>query len=130
MNPARLNLTYLLFGEAFSRDKYSDKIPDKIEDTLYCLYTEDHSKGYTTILGCKVNSLTDIPDDKVGKNITTGNHSKRTVKGNLNEGLVFIESLQIWKTDLKRSFTTDYEVYGPKAPNLENTEVEIFLAID
>ena len=50
-------------------------------------------------------------------------------KGSLNEGVVYQTWDKIWKSDLNRSYTADFEVYGKKAQNPENAEVEIFVAI-
>jgi predicted transcriptional regulator YdeE len=40
-------------------------IPNKIDTTIYSLYTDyekDHTKPYTTILGCKVENIDHIPE--------------------------------------------------------------------
>ena len=54
----------------FITNGLADKIPNKIDTSIYCIYTEyekDHTKPYTTILGCKVSDLLTIPDGMVGK---------------------------------------------------------------
>ena len=43
--------------------------------------------------------------------------------------MVFGEWTKIWNSDLVRTFTADFEVYGEKAQNPENAEVDIFVAI-
>ena len=108
------------------------KIPNKVDETIYCLYTDyekDHTTPYTTILGCAVNTLADIPKEMVFKTIEVANYQKYTAKGNLNEGIVFNEWMKIWNSDLDRAYTTDYEVYGVKAGDMENAEVDIFIAL-
>ena len=65
----------------------------------------------------------------VGKTFTGGQYSLRTAKGNILQGMVFNEWLQIWNSDLPRIFTADFEVYGAKAQNPEAAEVDIFVAI-
>ena len=37
--------------------------------------------------------------------------------------------MKIWNSDLDRSFTSDFEIYGEKAQNPETAEVDIFIAI-
>lgn len=108
------------------------KIPNKVDDTLYCIYSDyekDYTKPYTTFLGCKVDNLENIPDGLTGKLIGGGNYTTFTAKGNLNEGIVVQEWMKIWSSDLDRAYTADIEVYGEKAQNPENAEVDILIAI-
>lgn len=116
----------------FMAEGIMEKIPNKISTDIYCIYTDyekDHTKPYTTFLGCNVSSLEQIPDGLTGKQINTGNYIKRSAKGNILQGLVFNEWLKIWNSDIPRIFTADFEVYGEKAQNPENAEVDIFIAV-
>jgi len=116
----------------FMSEGILQQIPDKVENSIYCLYTDyesDHTKPYTTILGCKVNGLKNIPEGMVGKTVAAGNYNKRTVTGNLLQGLVYNEWLKIWNAALPRIYTTDFEVYGDKLLNPESAEVAIFIAV-
>jgi len=116
----------------FMSEGIMEKIPGKIDATIYCLYTDyekDHTKPYTTILGCKVENLDNIPHGMVGKTIGEGKYSKQLAKGNILQGMVFNEWKKIWTSDLQRTFTIDFEVYGEKAQNPQNAEVDIFIAV-
>lgn len=116
----------------FMVESVAEKIPNKVDETIYCLYTDyekDHTTPYTTILGCAVSTLAAIPEGMVAKSIEVANYQKYTAKGSLNEGIVFNEWVKIWNSDLDRAYTTDYEVYGVKAGNMENAEVDIFIAL-
>ena len=117
----------------FMSEGIIEKIPNKTESTIYCIYTDyekDHTKPYTTILGCPVSSLTHIPDGMVGKAINEASYIKYVAKGNLQHGIVYNEWVKIWNADLPRIFTTDFEVYGANARNTDNAEVDIFIAIN
>ncbi|RZK43891.1 MAG: AraC family transcriptional regulator [Pedobacter sp.] len=119
--------------EVFLSENIADKIPNKIDSSIYCLYTDyekDHLHPYTTILGCKVENLSAIPASMVGKTISSGQYETIPIKGELSEGLVFKEWQQIWASDRARAYTTDFEVYFAKAPEDGQNEVEINLAID
>ncbi len=119
--------------QSFISENIAEQIPNKIDSAIYCLYTayeKDHTKPYTTILGCSVANLTDIPKNMVGKTIEEANYTKYVAKGNLAEGIVYNEWLKIWNEDISRAFTTDFEVYGEKAQNSEDAEVEIFIALN
>ncbi|MES2518202.1 MAG: GyrI-like domain-containing protein [Bacteroidota bacterium] len=119
--------------QKFMSEGILEKIPNKIDHSLYCIYTDyekDHTKPYTTLLGCKVESLDNIPNGMVGKRFAEGNYHKITAQGNILQGMVFNEWLKIWNSDLPRSFKADFEIYGEKAQNPENAEVDIFISID
>ncbi len=116
----------------FMSEGILEKIPNKIDNTLYCIYTnyeKDHTKPYTTILGCKVSTLDLIPAEMVGKEIESSNYDMRTAKGNIFQGFVFGEWVKIWNSDLKRTYTADFEVYDERTQNPENAEVDIFISV-
>ncbi|OPC03343.1 transcriptional regulator [Elizabethkingia ursingii] len=116
----------------FMTEGIMDQIPNKADHATYCIYTDyekDYTKPYTTILGCKVDNLDTIPEGMVGKIIETSDYSKQTTKGNLTEGIVYNEWLKIWDTGLDRSYTADFEIYGEKAQDRENAEVDIYVAV-
>lgn len=119
--------------DKFISEGIAEKIPNKINHSIYSVYTDyekDHTKPYTTILGCAVESLDLIPEGMIGKVIETASYEKFIAKGNLNNGIVINEWIKIWNSDLNRSFTSDFEIYGEKAQNPENAEVDIFIAIN
>ena len=116
----------------FMSEGIAEKIPNKIDSAVYSLYTDyekDHTKPYTTILGCKVTNLDSIPEGMVGKTIAASSYEKFVAKGNLMDGIVYNEWINIWSADIPRAFTADFEVYGEKAKNPEQAEVDIFIAI-
>jgi predicted transcriptional regulator YdeE len=116
----------------FLSEKIIEKIPNKINQEMYSVYTDyegDYTKPYTMILGCKVESLDQIPKGMVGKEFEGGKYQKIIAKGDITKGIVVQEWLKIWSSDLKRAYTADFEVYGEKAQNSKNAEVEIFVAI-
>lgn len=109
-----------------------NSIPNKIDNTIYSIYTDyekDHTKPYTTVLGCQVENLDNIPEGMVGYSFDGGDYLKFTTKGDLSKGLVINEWLKIWDMDLGRVFSADFEVYGEKAQNPSGAEVDIFIAV-
>ena len=116
----------------FMSENILQKIPNKVDNTIYCMYTEyekDHTKPYTTLLGCKVEHLNNIPTGMVGKTVEGGNYIKQTAKGNLMQGALANAWIKIWNANFSRRYTADFEVYGEKAQNPENAEVDIFIAV-
>lgn len=121
-----------LWGK-FMSERISEKIPNKIDETIFSIYTNyesDHTKPYDTILGCKVSTLENIPDGMVGQSFDGGTYGKFVSKGDLTKGVVFGTWSEIWKKDLDRVFTADFELYGEKAQNLTDAEVEVLVAIN
>ncbi|MDB5119979.1 MAG: araC [Sphingobacteriales bacterium] len=117
----------------FLSNQTSDKIPNKVDSSLYSVYTDyekDYTKPYTTLLGCKVSSLENIPEGMSGKEIKGGTYVKFTATGNLNEGIVFKEWVSIWDSDLKRNYSADFEVYGERSQDPTDVEVDIFVSVE
>ncbi|PRB06179.1 AraC family transcriptional regulator [Chryseobacterium sp. MYb7] len=109
-----------------------NSIPNKIDNTIYSIYTDyekDHTKPYTTVLGCEVENLDDIPEGMVGYSFDGGDYLKFTVKGDVSKDLVINEWIKIWNMDLGRTFTADFEVYGKKSQNPLDAEIDIFIAV-
>ena len=116
----------------FMTEGIQQKIPGKISKEIFCIYTDyekDHTKPYTTILGCKVESLDFVPENMVGKTVEAADYEKIIAEGNLTEGIVYNKWLEIWNSDLDRIFTADFEVYGEKVQDPKNAEVDIYIAI-
>jgi len=114
--------------DRFISEGIADQIPDKVDRTVYSVYTEyegDFTKPYTTVLGCNVNSLDIIPEGMKGIVIEKGTYIKRTA--DLDK--VYEEWTKIWNADIPRVYTTDFEVYGDKAQNPEGPKVDIFIAV-
>lgn len=120
-----------LWGK-FISENVLGAIPNKIDSTVYSIYTEyesDHTKPYTTILGCRVENLKDIPKGMIGKSFDGGSYVKLSAKGDLMKGLIVNKWREIWKMDLDRVFTADYEVFGEKAQNPADAEIDFLIAI-
>ncbi|BFM42903.1 hypothetical protein CFS9_15440 [Flavobacterium sp. CFS9] len=116
----------------FMSEGILQKIPNKTSNAIYCVYTDyekDYTRPYTTILGCVVENLNDIPEGMVAKTISGVHYQKFTAKGNLADGIVIKEWMKIWNSDLDRLYTEDFEIYGEQAQNPEDAIVDIFIAI-
>jgi predicted transcriptional regulator YdeE len=118
--------------QRFMSENVISKIPNKIDNTVYSLYTEyesDHTKPYTTILGCKVENLDNLPNGMVGKSFDGGTYSKTTAKGDLMQGLVVHQWSKIFEMELDRTYDADFEIFGEKAQNPTDAEVEFYVGI-
>jgi predicted transcriptional regulator YdeE len=118
--------------EKFFSENIMASIPNKMNDAIYCIYTDyelDYTRPYTTILGCRTDSLDDIPDGLSGKAVPAGKYGIFTAEGKMEEGIVYEEWKKIWGTDLPRAYTADFEIYGDESRNPEHAKVGIFVAL-
>ncbi len=116
----------------FYSENIAEKIPNKESLEILSIYTDyksDYTEDYTTIIGMKVSSLENIPAGLVGREFKNETFEKFIAKGKMPNAVVDTW-LEIWKKDkeLNRKYTYDFEVYGEKSQNGDNSEVEIYIA--
>lgn len=120
--------------EEFYTQNVPGKIPNKINDEIYSIYTDyesDYTGSYTCVIGMKVASLDQIPDGLIGREFKGGKYHKFLAKGQMPMAVLGTWQ-DIWKKDkeLNRKYTADFEVYGQNSKKGENSEVAIYLAIE
>ena len=116
----------------FVNEEIMSKIPYKVDDTIYAVYTDyesDHTGYYTAVLGCRITKSDMIPEGMICKKIEGGSYQKYTAKGDLTKNAVVEVWSEIWASDVKRAYTADFEVYGEKASDPTNGEADIFIAL-
>lgn len=117
--------------ERFYREAVQNKIPNKVSNeviALYCDYEKDHTRPYSCVIGCPVDSFEQIPPGMVGKMVPASTCALFQTSGPFPQSLVDTWNT-IWKSHLKRSYTVDYEVYGEKFLS-PLKEVDILIAIE
>jgi predicted transcriptional regulator YdeE len=120
-----------LFGK-FMGQNNPEKIPNKISGDIYCVYTDyesDYNGPYTAIVGCKVSSLKDIPSGMIGKTIPDSKYQVYKSTGKLSISLAKTWE-GIWNTDINRRYSADFDIYGEKAADFENAEVDTYVAVN
>jgi predicted transcriptional regulator YdeE len=120
-----------LWGQ-FHSDQLFDKIPNKFNNDIYSIYTDyksNFTEEYTTIIGLRVNSLDTIPEGLIGREFPADNFVKFIAKGQMPKAIIDTWA-NIWERDieLNRKYSYDFELYGDKCQNGENSEVEIYIA--
>lgn len=121
------NLWHRIFKEGII-----GKISDKSGEEMYGVYFDyegDHTQSYGYIVGCKVESLEDLPEGIDSVVIKSGNYAHLVAKGKIPDCIVEMWQ-SIWKLDLNRAYGTDFEVYGPKSQDDENAEVDVYLSLE
>lgn len=118
--------------QRFFAENILEKIPNKDSREIYAIYTDyesDHTKADTLILGAKVSEIgMKAPEGLVAHTIPSQSYAVVTAKGPMPQALV--QGWQdIWKSDLKRKFTTDFERYDEKSQQGDQSKVKIYLAV-
>jgi predicted transcriptional regulator YdeE len=120
-----------LFGN-FVGQNIMEKIPNKMTEDIYCVYTNyetDFNGPYTTIIGCKVSSLKDIPTGLIGKTIPDSKYEVYRSTGKLSISLAKTWE-GIWNSEINRRYSADFDIYGEKARDYENAEVDTYVAVN
>lgn len=118
--------------DRFMSEDIVSKIPNKASLDVYGIYTEyegDFTQPYTTMIGCRVTSLDNIPDGLIGLTIEAANYEKVTAKGKLSDDIVFNKWNEIWQSNMDRAYLADFEIYGEKSIDVDNAEVDIFISV-
>lgn len=131
-DPGKAELDIPTLWEQFFAQDIKNKIPNKTDNSIYCVYTDyegDHTQPYRVLLGCIVSSIDEIPEGMLAHRINKGKFHKFTATGDIKDNIVYKEWLNIWKSDLDRTFQSDFELYDERSQDLSNAEVDIFIGI-
>ena len=108
------------------------QIPNKVSAeviALYCDYEGDHTAPYSVVIGCPVSSIDIIPEGMVAKTIPSSSYAVFCAIGEYPTSLIETWG-NIWKqSDLKRTYTGDFELYGDKFLSGSPKELEVFIAV-
>lgn len=116
--------------EQFHRERLAEKIPVRINHDLLAVYTDyegDYTKPFTYIIGCEVKNLNSIPEGMIGIEIPPSKYALFTAKGEFPKSMM-ITWQNIWHSGIKRSYTTDFEIYTSDFNPQNNPEVRIYIA--
>lgn len=117
--------------EYFFKNKIIEKIPNKLSEDIYCIYTDYESdfKGkYKTIIGCRVSESNNIPENLIKINIAASKYNKFVSKGEIQEAVSNTWN-HIWSTNYPRTYLADFDIYTPKSLDPNLPEVETYLSI-
>lgn len=117
--------------ERFFKENIPAKIPNKLNGHILAVYTDyegDYSKPYSWILGCEVSSLDDVPAGLVGKIIPKAKYAVFTTQGAFPQGLIAAWQA-VWKSNLSRSYTSDFELYRSNFNPQNNPEIQLYIGI-
>jgi len=117
----------------FMSEQILAKIPNKVDNNIYSIYTEyagDYMQPYTTLIGCKVAHLEEIPSGMRGMKFASGVYRKFSASSNMTaDNSVGKVWYNIWQSDLDRAYTQDFDIYDTQAPDPSNAAVDIYVAV-
>lgn len=119
-----------LWEQFFSED-VRGKIADKMAEDIYAVYSDyegDYMQPYTCTIGFKVTDSFVLPEGMVEVRVPKQLHQVFHAHGKLPDA-VGEEWMKIWGLDINRAYQADFEVYGEKAANPENGEVDIYIGL-
>ncbi len=119
-----------LWGQ-FEKQQIYSKIPNKVNNEIVAVYFDyegDYTEPFSYMIGCEVTDGTEAPEGMKKITIPKSKYRKFLAKGKMPDCIGEVWH-QIWGTELDRPYTYDFEVYGEKSQDLENAEVEVFIAV-
>ena len=117
-----------LWNDLYQKGVYQN-IKDKANEKavgLYSDYEGDMNGDYDVTIGCSVNSTDNIPQNTVVKVIPAGRYAKFVVHGHMQKAVCEFWQ-ELWKMDLDRKYTADFEEYQDDC--IDNTEIHIYIAL-
>lgn len=120
----------MVLWSRFQTENLLDRIPNQLSSDIYSVYTDyesDHTGKYTCLLGLTVSSLDTVPEGMIGREFPGQTVTTFLAEGSL-PAAVAEKWEEIWESkELNRSYTYDFEVYGDRARNSDQSEVDIYI---
>ena len=113
-------------------DGIYEKILNKVNRKTIGVYTKyegDYTKPYIFLAGAEVNREIQINGEIESIIIPKGKYAKFIIIGDVQNS-VGKAWQEIWKMDLKRKYTCDFEEYQNNSRDMEKQEIYIYIAIE
>lgn len=111
--------------EKLYQEGVSARIKNKVNEYAIGLYSDYSKDQYCVTAGNEVSKPEN--DELTVKVIPAGNYAKFSVHGNMVTAVAKAWE-EIWKMDLNRSFTGDFEEYLNS--DWENADIDIYVALE
>ncbi len=109
-----------------------DNIENKVNVKTIGLYTDyekDYTKPYNFVVCTEVSENSKNVGNRVVKVIPKGKYAKFVIHGDV-QNAVGQAWQEIWKMDLNRKYTCDFEEYQNNSNDMQNQEIHIYIAIE
>ena len=124
--------------ERFFKEGIANKIPNKVDSTVYAVYTNyasDYNGEYDFIIGMKVSSVSDVPPGMVATKVPKDRYAIVTSA----KGPVAQVVPQAWQRvysldDNKqlggaRAYKADFELYDQRSQNPHDSQVDLYIGL-
>jgi predicted transcriptional regulator YdeE len=124
--------------QKFFKEGIADKIPNRIDPTIYAVYTNyasDHSGDYDFIIGMKVSGVSDIPPGMVVATIPKGKYAIVPSGTGPVSQVVPQAWLRVYSLDDgkklggTRAYKADFELYDQRSQNPQSAEVDLYIGL-
>ncbi len=103
--------------QQFYENDILHKIPNRAENVIYAVYNDyqgDHTKPYRVTLGCKIDGVPDdLPEGLHKIHVPSADYMIFAARGEQPKSLLETWAT-VWKSDIKRTYAADLEIYGPR----------------
>ena len=121
----------------FMNEGLLSKIPNKFDSNVLAVYTDyesDANGAYTFLLGAKVSSAENTPSGMVAKKIPAARYAVFTSEKGPVAKVVPETWSHIWALPKSapggsRAYQADFELYGQRAADPQNSEVDVYVGI-
>ena len=122
----------------FYKEGMADKIPNKLDSTIYAVYTNyasDYNGEYDFIIGMKVSSAADVPPGMVVKKIPNGRFAIITSAKGPVEQVVPQAWQRVYSLDEgkqlggARAYKADFEVYDQRSQDPQGALVDLYIGL-
>lgn len=110
--------------ESLYKGGVNERIRNKANEHAIGLYSDYSADGYTVTAGNEVSKVENEGLDV--KIIPAGRYAKFSIHGHMEKAVAEAWG-EIWKMNLDRSFTGDFEEY--LNDSLENADIDIYIAL-
>ena len=124
--------------QKFFQDGIQQKIPDKVDGTIYAVYSDyasDRNGEYSFVIGTKVSPNAKAPEGMVLKKIPSGEYAVVTS----DKGPVSKVVPAVWQKIYSledqhqmggpRAYRADFEVYDQRAADPQNAQVDVYVGL-
>lgn len=116
--------------QEFEKNKIFDHIQQKLSNEIYAVYFDyekDETTPFSYFIGCKVDKNSDKPIELEELTIPLQKYRKYSAKG-IMPGCITDTWKEIWRSDLKRVFGYDFEVYDERSQDWSKAEVDLYIS--
>jgi predicted transcriptional regulator YdeE len=122
----------------FFSEGITDKIPNKVDSTIYAVYTNyasDYNGEYDFIIGMKVSSVSDVPRGMVAKTVPRGKYAVVASEMGPVAQVVPKAWQQVYSLDANkhlggtRAYKADFELYDQRSQNPQDSQVDLYIGL-